>query len=110
MRIRLPDRRPGITASFTWPRGSGYRVDCAVGFDPVTGDARELFLRVTSRVGSEVDHLVDDVAVLISRLLQHGEAPTEIARRLGRLPTGEPASVAGVAIDLLAKLDREVKR
>jgi hypothetical protein len=43
--------------------------------------------------------------VLVSRRLRHGEAPAEIARGLGRLPTGAPASLACAAVDMLLALE-----
>jgi ribonucleoside-diphosphate reductase alpha chain len=91
MRARLPNRRPNITANFRWPIG-GRRIHATAGVDPAIGQVRELLLR-GGPVGSEVDHLLDDIAVLVSQLLQHGDAPDEIDRGLGRLPTDAPASL-----------------
>lgn len=106
-RERLPNRRPNNTASFRWPLEVGRRIHATAGFDPASGAIRELFLRGGGRTGSEIDHLLDDIAVLVSRLLRHGETSAEIARGLGRLPDGRPASVAGAAVDTLIVLDRE---
>jgi hypothetical protein len=100
-RTRLPNRRPNNTASFHWPPEGDRRIHATAGFDPATGRVRELFLRGGRRTGSEIDHLLDDVAVLISWPLRHGGAPAEIARGLGRLPAGAPASLAGAAVDML---------
>jgi ribonucleoside-diphosphate reductase alpha chain len=106
-RVRLPNRKPPITESIRW---QGRRIHCRAGFDPATGTIKELFFRGGSKVGSEREHLLDDLAVLISRLLQHGEGIEEIRRGLGRLPGGAPASIAGAALDWLADLDREVAK
>ena len=58
-----------------------------------------------AKSGSELDGLLDDSAVLISLLLQHGAAPAALARTMGRLGDGtEPASVIGAIVDRLAEL------
>jgi hypothetical protein len=105
MRQRLPNRRLNVTSSFRWPLEVGRRVRATAGFDPATGRIREFFLRGGGRVSSGVDHLLNDIAVLVFPLLLHGETPAEVARGLGRLPT----SVA-VAVDLLVRLDTERQR
>ena len=53
--------------------------------------------------GSELDGLLDDSAILISMLLQHGVEPAALANTMGRLGDGtSPASVIGAIVDLLA--------
>ena len=103
-RERLPNRRPSVTSCFRWPAENARRVHVTAGFEPGTGTIKEMFLRGGGRVGSEVDHLLDDIAVLVSRLLQHGESSEKIANDLGRLPDGRPASIAGAALDALQLL------
>lgn len=50
---------------------------------------------------SERDQLLDDIGVLLSRLLQHGDQLADLGRGLGRQPDGGPASVVGPVVDLL---------
>lgn len=104
IRRRLPNRRPSETTCIRWPTVGGRRIHITAGFDPATGEVREAFLRGGGRVGSDTDLLLDDLAVLVSRLLQHGESPAEIARGLGRLPDGAPASIAGAVVDVLVAI------
>ena len=103
-RQRLPNRRPAVTESLIW---NGARVHITAGFSP-DGRLLETFLRGGGRVGSERDHTLDDIAVALSRLLQYGDALTDIARGVGRLPTGEPASVVGAVADRLLEIERSI--
>ncbi len=51
---------------------------------------------------SDTDLLGDDIGVLISRLLQHGDDPAALAAGIGRLGNGDPASIIGAVADVLA--------
>ncbi len=51
---------------------------------------------------SDTDLLCDDIGVLISRLLQHGDSPAALASGIGRLGNGDPASIVGAIADVLA--------
>ena len=42
-----------------------------LGFDPATGDVQEVFV-AAGRIGSALDNLLADVAVVVSVALQHG--------------------------------------
>ncbi len=44
----------------------------------------------------------DDIGVLVSRLLQHGDNPAALAAGIGRLGNGDPASIIGAIVDVLA--------
>ncbi len=55
-----------------------------------------------AKPGSDVDLLCDDIGVLVSRLLQHGDDPAALAAGLGRLGDGDPASIIGAVADVLA--------
>ncbi len=55
-----------------------------------------------AKPGSDAGLLGDDIGVLISRLLQHGDAPASLAAGVGRLGNGEPASLVGAVADVLA--------
>lgn len=68
---------------------------------------RELFIH-GGKSGSHIEGLQQDCAVLISRCLQHGDSVEEIRRTLGRQSDGEPASLAGAAMDWLDGIAKEV--
>ncbi len=50
---------------------------------------------------SDTDLLCDDIGVLMSRLLQHGDGPASLAAGIGRLGNGEAASIIGAVADIL---------
>lgn len=97
-RRRLPDRRPAEVLALEFG-GRAYQV--GIGFDPASGAPLELFVR-GAKVGSDADALQDDMGVALSLLLQHGVAPADIVRSLGRDGDGGPASLMGAAAALLA--------
>jgi hypothetical protein len=93
-RERLPNRRPSVTAATEW---LNMPLNISVGFS-ADGSPLEIFARA-GRPDSDLDCVVDDVALILSRALQHGDQLSSIARSVGRLPGGEPSSVAGAIID-----------
>ncbi len=98
-RQRLPARRPSETE--TIEHGNA-QFKVTVGFFP-DGRVGEVFAG-GAKSGSELDGLLDDSAILISLLLQHGVEPGALARTMGRLGDGtEPASIIGAIVDLLAE-------
>ena len=107
-RERLPNRRQSITDNLRWPLIDGRRIHVTAG---LSLDSRilETFLRGGGQVGSERDFLLDDVAVLISRTLQHGDTLEALSRGVGRLSDGAPASVVGAVIDRLREIERDVR-
>jgi hypothetical protein len=100
-RERLRNRRPNLSTSIEW---SGHRLSVCAGFNPETGRLLEVFVRA-GRPDGHLDQLADDVAVLISRGLQHGDGLADLAHGLGRLPDGTPTSIAGVILDELLHLE-----
>jgi hypothetical protein len=102
-RERLPNRRSQITESISW---GGSRIHVSAGFSR-DGRILETFLRGGGRVGSDRDHQLDDIAVVLSRLLQHGDRLADIARGVGRLPDGEPASIVGAVMDRLVEIEAD---
>ena len=54
------------------------------------------------RSGSNLDALLADAFVVVSRLMQHGVEPRDIASSMGRLGSTEPASIIGAVIDFAA--------
>ena len=77
-RQRLPNRRPVITHSLDY---SGDRYHVSVGYD-LTAQPKEVFIR-GSKSGSDMDSLLDDVAVVVSVALQNGVNVAELKRSLG---------------------------
>ena len=114
-RRRLPNRRPVITETL---QVGGQVFTATIGFDPESGQPREVFL-TAGKMGSMLNSLLADAAVAISVALQHGVPPAALAKSVGRLPNGSiasadldrlqsggrPASLIGAALDLLKSLD-----
>ena len=113
-RHRLPDRRPSVTEELQ-VGGQSFTVD--IGFNPGTGQPREVFL-TAGKEGSLLNALLADAAVAISVALQSGVPAKALAKSIGRLPefpvtpgnldrpSGRlPASPIGGALDLLCELE-----
>ena len=83
-RERLPDRRQAETVDL-WHGGRRYHL--TVGEYP-DGTPGEVFIHGATP-GSDSNLLYDDIGVLISRLLQHGDTPDALAAGLGRLGDGQ---------------------
>ncbi len=96
-RERLPTRRQAETVDL-WYDGRRYHLTVGEYND---GRAGEVFLH-GAKPGSDTDLLCDDIGVLISRLLQYGDAPAALAAGIGRLGNGDPASLVGAIADVLA--------
>ena len=115
-RIRLPNRRECHIETL---EVDGQTFTCCIGFDPETGQPRELFLS-GGKQGSQIDALLSDAATAISVALQFGVLPSALAKSIGRLPdlpvspakldssatSGHAASPIGAAIDLLCEYGR----
>lgn len=100
-RNRLPNRRPSVTRKITWDQ---HRFYVTIGFDPKTGDTREVFYADGQRTGSQLQHAIQDACVLVSLLLQHGMSPDQIGKSLSTAPVmGEerPASVIGTIVTVI---------
>ena len=103
-RKTLPDRRPSCTRMVQW---AGQTFPVTLGIDPMTGDVREVFADVAR--GGDLQWVVSDSCVIVSLALQHGIAPADLAKSLGRVPSwqGEvPASPLGAVVEAIL---REVK-
>ena len=103
-RERLPNRRPSVTETVILQTGE--RVHITAGF-ALDGRILETFLR-GGKTGSDLDHLLDDAAVTISRLVQHGDSLAAIAAGIGRLPDNAPASAIGVVVDRLLEIEASI--
>lgn len=114
-RQRLPNRRPSHTETL---EVAGQVFTATVGFDPESGQPRELFMSA-GKEGSMLNALLADAAVVISVALQSGVPAAALAKSVGRLPAGPvapadldqalgqkvPASPIGAALDLLRRFE-----
>ncbi len=110
-RSRLPNRRPSHLEALEM---DGQVITACIGFDPATGQPREIFLN-GGKEGSQFDAMLADAATIISVALQYGVPVAALAKSVGRAPDlstmpgsinqlnagSEPASPIGAALDLL---------
>lgn len=99
-RERLPGRRDGEAFAI---EHLGLRFRAQVSIYP-DGRLGEVFIDAEKQ-HSTVGALGGDIAILISLLLQHGMHAAEIGHALNRDLRGNPQSIAGTIVDLLAGLD-----
>lgn len=97
-RQRLPDRRPSVSLPL---EHEGFACQLTVGFYP-DGRVGEVFVSGL-KSGSNLEALVADAAVLISRLLQHGVDSADLASSMGRQGDARAASLIGAVVDQLRK-------
>ena len=98
-RQRLHDRRQAVLLTADH-RGSVYEITLGVYDDGTPG---ELFI-AGARTGSDIDALLADAAVLVSRALQHGDDLADLAKAMGREGDGvTPSSAIGAALDMAAQ-------
>jgi hypothetical protein len=111
-RRRLPNRRRNETHDLVV--NGGTRLSATIGFD-VDNRPAEVFLN-SGKVGSAIDALLGDAAVVISIALQCGIAPSALSKSIGRVPATidgpavRAASPIGAALDLLTGLDPRISR
>lgn len=110
-RKRLANRREQFTETLVI--GNGAYI-ASVGFDhELPGSPlREVFLE-GAKAGSDMAHLLADVATFVSIALQHGLPASLFAPSMARVPetidgpATRPASALGAAIDLVARYEAE---
>ena len=99
-RKRPPDRRLSFTRRLVWRTETGdHHFRASISVDINTGQPVEVFYADGQRVGSQLQHAIQDACVLISLLLQYGVDPQAIGKSLSSVPVlGEPqpATVIGV--------------
>lgn len=102
-RAVLPNRRPNVTTSIVW---QGHSLTVTIGFNPATGEPAEVF--VNTDKGGDMQAALADASVVLSIALQHGIAPEELGKSLGRVPLlwGEegqtqPASPLGAIVEAI---------
>jgi hypothetical protein len=76
---------------------AGHHFRMQIGYFP-DGTLGKVFLN-SAKQSSALDAVAADAAILISLLLQHGAAPTEIGHALRRVPDGATASLIGAVVD-----------
>ena len=115
-RRRLPNRRPSHIETL---ETAGQNFTACVGFDPETGQPREIFLNA-GKEGSQVDALLSDAATIISVALQYGVPLAAFRKSVGRAPDlstmpgssdqliagNHAASSIGAAVDLLCSFEK----
>lgn len=102
-RATLPTRRPNATRAVQW---DGHEFSVTIGYDPATVRPAEVFCDVPK--GGQMAATLADACVLISIALQHGIAPADLAKSLGRVPVlwgdegaTQPASPLGAVIEAM---------
>ncbi len=87
-RVRLESRRWGfvVTALYAEPGGFEMKLYITVGIDRRTLRVAEVFARPGGNAGkfSLLERTLDDIAPIVSHLLQRGASPDEVAKSLGR--------------------------
>lgn len=97
-RRRLPNRRPCDTLVIRH-NGTSYNVTVGSYLDGAVG---EVFID-GPKIGSEVAHLIHDIAVVISIAIQFRVPVVVMADAVARIEaTGEPSTIVGAVLDLLA--------
>lgn len=95
MRERLPHRRWAEHRKIEF-QGLHYHVTLGRYAD---GRIGEVFCKAETRVGSQMQALLDDACVWLSLLLQSGVSPDALAR--GSEDDGSPSSLLGVLVDMV---------
>lgn len=101
LRQALPNRRPCQADQLQLVEG-GRVYTAAIGFDAATGDPREIFLD-GAKSGSEMSAILADASILLSIALQCRIPPAMLARTMAQ----PPASIIGLALDLLVRVAAE---
>ncbi len=99
-REKLPSRRPQITSSVhyqdPYAQGRGMEIEVSFGFN-AQGILKELFINSKTH---PLTPLLNDICILMSRLLQHGDTIESLAEGLGENRNegealGAPSSFVG---------------
>jgi hypothetical protein len=99
-RIKLPPRRPIVTARLADPLTGHWHLTTGFGLD---GKVREIFLDHAGHAGEPFDALIHDACIIFSRdALQRGCTAAELARNLSERPPSLFAQAFTVAAALEA--------
>lgn len=101
-REKLPERRTSENFTFDYypAPGSLVSIDVSFGRDEA-GAIKEVFV-TTRKVGTNIDIMARDIAVLMSFLLQYGCDPKELLGVLSADHNGKPEGLAGQIASLIA--------
>jgi len=99
MRKKLPSRRPAVTKLLEMDTNRYY---ISFGIDPEDGKAREVFIR-GSKIGSDMDILLDDASLILSLALQHGLPVDQLMHSLNTGREEDGTSVLAHAIRLMSE-------
>ena len=94
MRKKLPHRRPSVTRTF---ETTSDRYHISFGIDPEDQQAREIFIH-GSKIGSDLEILLDDASIILSLALQHGLPLSQLMHSLNTDREEEGKSVLAAAI------------
>lgn len=104
MRNRLPYRRHSFNFTFHFG-GEQYDVTCGLYPDNTIGELfiNRLITRTSAKVGTLLDGVCRDAALLTSLALQHGADLDNIRHAITRDDDGDPSTIIGAIIDHLHK-------
>lgn len=92
----LPNARPSVTVTVHW---NGHAFPVTIGFTWPDMRPAEVFADVAK--GGDLQWSTADACVLISVALQHGIAPADLAKSLGRVPVWEWDEEAEAMVEVL---------
>lgn len=100
-RTKLPERRLNETSKVTFmgTGGKEWPILITVGFDE-EGRPKEVFSS-SFKVGTDLNAIVSDACMVLSRLLQHDDDPADILAGMS-----QPYSLLGVIAEALTKIER----
>lgn len=115
MRTPLPNKRKTITETVTHTTASGgdFAFPVTFGFDEA-GAIREFFC-TPSKTGTDIQALINDGALAMSILLQHGVSISELADTLGENrgegeKSGPPSSAFGAIARAGVAVEQDARR
>ncbi len=97
--IKLSNRRPCVTYDV---QSGGERYHISVGINPDTAEVAEIF-GYGPKPGSERWAILQDLCIMMSKQLQRGVTPRQLAAQAIREEGGAPVSVVGIMADLLCE-------
>jgi len=101
----LPQRRSCETFKLRFGgQNAAYHVTLGY-YDHGMTQIGEIFI-ATHKAGSGAEALARDCAILMSLAIQHGCAVETMAAALTREETGEPSTIAGAVVDVIARMPK----
>lgn len=105
----LPERRPSYNFTIEF-QGERYNVTIGHYPDNRTGEmfVNRLFSKTSAKVGTLLDGVCRDSAILISLALQHGVQLETMQNAITRDEDGAPSTIVGAIIDHIRKDENEI--